>query len=44
MNLRFDKVIRSVGFGLRKVYSVVLTDDAVFDQDRCGGRAQALST
>ncbi len=30
MNLRFDKVIRSVGFGLRKVYSVVLTDDALY--------------
>ncbi len=30
MNLRFDKVIRSVGFGLRKVYSLVLTDDAVY--------------
>ena len=30
MNLRFDKVIRSVGFGLRKVYSLVLTDDALY--------------
>ena len=30
MNVRFDKVIRSVGFGLRKVYSLVLTDDALY--------------
>jgi len=30
MNLRFDKVIRSVGLGLRKVYSLVLTDDALY--------------
>ena len=30
MNLRFDRVIRSVGFGLSKVYSVVLTDDALY--------------
>lgn len=30
MNLRFDKVIRSVGLGIRKVYSLVLTDDAVY--------------
>lgn len=30
MNLRFDKVIRSVGFGLRKVYSLVLNDDALY--------------
>lgn len=30
MNLRFDKVIRSVGFGLRKVYSLVLTADALY--------------
>ena len=30
MNLRFDKVIRSVGFGFRKVYSLVLNDDALY--------------
>jgi hypothetical protein len=30
MNLRFDKVIRSVGFGLRKVYSLVLNDEALY--------------
>ncbi len=30
MNLRFDKVIRSVGFGFRKVYSLILDDDALY--------------
>jgi len=30
MNLRLDKVIRSVGFGFRKVYSMILTDDALY--------------
>ncbi|HZY41801.1 MAG TPA: hypothetical protein VFF59_07350, partial [Anaerolineae bacterium] len=30
MNLRFDKVIRSVGFGFRKVYSLVLADDGLY--------------
>jgi hypothetical protein len=30
MNLRFDKVIRSVGPGRRKVYSLVLNDDGLY--------------
>ncbi len=30
MNLRFDKVIRSVGFGFRKVYSLVLSDEELY--------------
>jgi hypothetical protein len=30
MNLRFDKVIRSVGFGFRKVYSLVLSDEGLY--------------
>lgn len=30
MNLRFDKVIRSVGFGFHKVYSLVLDDDGLY--------------
>lgn len=30
MNLRFDKVIRSVGFGFRKVYSLVLDNEALY--------------
>lgn len=30
MNLRFDKVIRSVALGVRKVYSLVLAEDAVY--------------
>lgn len=30
MNLRFDKVIRSVGLGRRKVYSLVLNDDELY--------------
>jgi len=30
MNLRFDKVIRAVGFGFRKVYSLVLDDDGLY--------------
>lgn len=30
MNLRFDKVIRSVGLGFRKVYSLVLDNEALY--------------
>lgn len=30
MNLRYDKVTRAVGFGRRKVYSVIATDDGVY--------------
>ena len=30
MNLRIDKVIRSVGFGFRKVYSIILTNDGLY--------------
>ena len=30
MNLRIDKVIRSVGLGFRKVYSLVLTDAGLY--------------
>ena len=30
MNLRFDKVIRSVSLGRRKVYSLVLNDDGLY--------------
>lgn len=30
MNLRLDKVIRSVGLGFRKVYSLILTDDDLY--------------
>ena len=39
MNLRFDKVIRSVGFGLRKVYSLVLNDDGLYLIRTGGGGA-----
>ena len=30
MNLRIDKVIRSVALGFRKVYSLVLTDVGLY--------------
>lgn len=30
MQLRFDKIIRSVGFGFRRVYSLVLDDEALY--------------
>jgi hypothetical protein len=30
MNLRFDKVIRSAGFGFRKVYSLVLDEEGLY--------------
>lgn len=30
MNLRFDKVVRSVGFGFHKVYSLVLGEDGLY--------------